>query len=292
MGYRRLIIQEVTVITDSIACLSREMVAQYGIEIVPINFYSDGRIYKDWVDITPAEAYELFLKDTDSFKTAAAFPEDCLQAYRNASRRANNILCITVSAKLSAVYNVARQAKEYARKELAQVNIEVLDSQTAAAAQGFIVLAAARAAVEGKDLTEVIKAVESVKNKVNLIAFMDTVRYVYRTGRIPRVASWAGSVLNIKPTFTISSGIPYFMGAVRNKERGMDNLLKVMRDKIGIKPVHVAVMHTYSLKDAENLKKRVLNEFNCIELWLTEFSPVMGYACGTGTLGLAFYSDS
>ena len=278
--------------TDSIACLTREIVAQYGIRIVPLNFYSGGKVYKDWVDITPAEAYELFLKDPESFKTSAASPEDCLKAYREASKQTKNILCVTISAKLSAVYGVAQGAKEQARTELPQTSIAVLDSRTATAAEGFIALAAARAAVEGKSLAEVIKAAEGTRDRVCLVALMDTVRYVYRTGRIPKVAALAGSMLNIKPIFTISSGVPHFMSAVRNREHGIDRLLKIMRNKVGLNPVHVAVMHAYAQNEGERLKERVSSEFNCAELWITEFSPVMGYACGTGTLGLAFYSES
>jgi len=55
--------------------------------------------------------------------------------------------------------------------------------------------------------------------------------------------------------------------------------------------VHVAVMHVYAEDQAEILKERVSSEFNCAELWVTEFSPLMGYACGAGTLGLAFYPE-
>jgi len=281
---------KVAIVTDSIACLTKEIVAQYGIGIVPLNFYSEGKVYKEWVDITTAEAYELFLKDPESFKTSAASPEDCLKAYREASKQAKNILCITISAKLSAVYKVAQVAKEQVKTELPQTSIAVLDSRTATAAEGFIALAAARAAAEGKGLAEVIKAAEEMRDRVSLIALMDTVRYVYRTGRIPKVAALAGSMLHIRPIFTIASGVPHFIGAVRNKERGIDRLLKIMRDKVGLRAVHVAVMHAYAPDEAEKLKERVSAELNCVELFVTEFSPVMGYACGTGTLGIAFYS--
>jgi len=60
---------------------------------------------------------------------------------------------------------------------------------------------------------------------------------------------------------------------------------------VGQSPVHVAVMHAYALDEAQKLKERVSSEFNCVELWVTGFSPVMGYATGTGTLGLAFYKE-
>jgi len=266
------------------------LVEQYGIEIIPINFYAGGKLYKDWVDVTPSEAYELFLKDPESFKTSAAPPEDCLKAYRNAGKRAKNILCTTVSVKLSSVYNVAQNAKELIKTELPQTSIEVMDSQTATAAEGFVALAAARAAAEGKNLAEVISAAEEMRDRVSCAILLDTIRHVYRSGRIPKIASQVGSILNIRPILTVSGAV-HFVSAVRNRKHGIDRILRMMRDKVGQSPVHVAVMHAYAPDEAEKLKEQVSAEFNCVELWLTEFSPIMGYACGTGTLGLAFYTE-
>ena len=79
-------VQKVAIVTDSIACLPRELVEQYGIGIIPINFYAGGKLYKDWENITPSEAYELFLQDPESFKTSAINPEDCFEAYRQANK--------------------------------------------------------------------------------------------------------------------------------------------------------------------------------------------------------------
>jgi DegV family protein with EDD domain len=284
-------LQKVVVVTDSIACLTRDLVEQYHISIIPLNFYAGGRIYKDWVDITPSEAYYLFLHDPEAFKTSAASPADCLEVYREVSQHSDSILCVTLSSKLSVVYDVALNAAEQASIELPGINVEVLDSRTAAAAEGFIALAAARAAMEGEDLAGVLKAAQEMRGKVDLIAYIDTIRHVYRSGRIPRIAAIAGSMLNIKPMFTFSSGTPHFVGAVRNRERGLERLLERMKKVVGTRPVHVAVMHVYAEDQAEILRKRVSSEFNCAELWVTEFSPLMGYTCGVGTLGLAFYPE-
>jgi len=283
--------RQVAIVTDSISCLTRELVEQYDIGIIPLNFYAGGKLYKDLVDVTPSEAYELFLKDPDSFKTSAASPEDCLEVYREASQRAKNILCITISSKLSAVYDAAQIAKEQIKAELPQIAIEILDSRTVTAAEGFVALAAARAAAEGRALAEVVKAAEEIRDKVTFIIVLDTIRHVYRTGRIPKVASQVGSILSIKPILTSASGLVRFAGAVRSKEHGIDHICKMMRGKVGQNPVHIAVMHAYALEEAEMLKERVASQFNCVELWLTEFSPLMGYATGTGTLGFAFYGD-
>jgi DegV family protein with EDD domain len=284
--------EKVAIVTDSVACLTRELVEQYGIRIAPINLYFGDRVYKDWVDITPDEAYELFLKDPDSFKTSGSNPWDWLEACRQASTETKSILCITLSSKLSGVYNGVLEAKQSLKDEFPHVSVEVFDSQTVTAAEGFVALAAARAAAGGKSLAEVIKAAEEMRDRVTFLALLDTIRHIYRTGRIPKIAALAGSMLNIKPILTSSSGLVRFTGAVRSRERGIERMLKIMRDKVGQNLAHVAVMHAYAPDDAQQLKQRVESEFNCAELWVTGMSPVMGYATGTGTLGLAFYPEN
>jgi len=283
--------QKVTIVTDSIANLTRELVEQYNIMIVPISICFRDQVYRDWVDITPTEAYELFLQDPERFTTSPASPGHYLEAYHEASNQTSDILCVTLSSKLSTGYDMACVAKEQAKTELPQASIEVLDSQTVTAAQGFVALAAARAAAEEKALAEVVKVAKEMRDRVTFIILLDTIRHVYRTGRIPKVAAQVGSVLKIKPILTSSSGLVRFAGAVRSREHGINRILQMMRDKVGQGLVHVAVMHAYAQDEAERLKERISSEFNCAELWLTEFSPVMGYATGTGTLGFAYYKE-
>jgi DegV family protein with EDD domain len=282
--------KKVAVITDSVACLNRKLAEKFDIEIIPINFFAGGKIYRDWVDITPSEAYKLFLEDPDSFNTSAASPAECLEVFRKASRSAPNVLCITLSTRLSTLYNAARDAIELARTELPGVTIEVIDSCSATPSEGMIALAAARAAAEGKDLPEVLRIAEQVKAKVGVVVLLDTLRYVYRSGRIPKMASLIGSALDIRPLLTVSGAV-HFSSLVRTRKQGIERMLRMVRDKVNNRRAHFAVTHAYALEEAEKLKARVLAEFNCLEVWLSEFSPVMGYACGTGTVGIAFYTE-
>ena len=283
--------KKVAIVTDSIANLTKQVVEQYNIGIVPIMLLVKGKLYRDGVDMTPSRAYELFLQDPESFSTSPAAPGHYLEAYHEARKQAKNILCITLSSKLSTGYEMACVAKEQAKSEIPNTFIEVMDSQNVTAAEGFIALAAARIAAEGKDLDAVVKVAGEVRDKVTFLIFVDTIRHVYRTGRIPKIASQVGSMLNIKPILTSSSGLVRFKGIARDREHGIKRLLEILRDKVEQNPVHVAVMHAYVPKEAERLKDRIASEFNCTELFITEFSPVMGYATGTGTLGFAFYKE-
>jgi DegV family protein with EDD domain len=283
-------VPEIAIFTDSIACLNREQVEQYGIEIIPITVLSGGHVYRDWIDITPTQAYEIFQKDPESFKTAPPTPEQVFDAFQKASQTATNVICITVSTKISTLYNIVRVARERAKETLPGIKIEIIDSRTAAAAEGFVVLAAASAAEAGKSVQEVLEAAESVKRKVQAIVLLDTVRYVYRSGRVPKIAAQAASVLNIRPIFSVSESIHY-LTAVVSKSQGITRMIKMMHSMVDNLPVHCAIIHAYALNDGQMIKERVAREFNCVELWISEFSPVMGYATGTGTLGLAFYTD-
>lgn len=284
--------KKVAIVTDSIACLNRELVTQYEIGIMPLNFYYGGKIYRDWIDVTPSQAYELFLADQKSFKTSATSPETCYEVFREAGKTAKNIFCITVSSKISTVYNSALAALEQAKAELPDIHIELMDSYTATIAEGLIAMAAARAAEAGKELSDVIKSAEAIKQNIHCYVLLDTIRYVYRSGRIPQIAAHAASMLNIKPILTLSSGVVKFITAVRSRPHGIDRMLSMMKSKVGDNPIRIAVTHAYALEEAEKLKNRIASEFNCTDIWLSEFSPLMGYACGTGTLGIAFHTES
>lgn len=279
------------IIADTLACLPREMVEQYGIEIMAPNIYFDGGVYRDWLDISPSEAYQMLDRAPQLFSTSTPPPTDFVEAFHKLSIRAENILCITISSKLSTFHNVALLAKEQAKAELPHTKIEVLDSETVTGAEGFVVLAAAQAAAEGKGMEEIIGAARRMKEKVSLIFVLETIRHAYRTGRIPRVASQLGGLLSVKPILTIRGGKAHFTGMTRSKSKGVNNLLETMHKKAGEKPVHVAIHHTDVPEEGERLKQRVLAEFECAELWVTEFSPLMSYSTGRGTLGLAFYVE-
>ncbi len=279
--------KRVAVVTDSIACLTPEQVAQNRIGIVPLYIRYGDQIYRDGIDITPTQAYELFLKNPDVFTTSAATPADFLAAFRKTAEQTDSIICITVSTKLSTTYNSAILGKEYILREFPRLNIEVMDSQTATASEGMIVLAGAKIAASGATLPEVLLTAQNKKSKVNSLVLLETIKHVYRSGRVPKIAAQAGSILNIHPVFSIKGRVN-LIGVARTFDRGIDHIIHKIKTELGNKPVDLAVMHAYALEPAAALLVRLKKELNFHDIWLTEFSPLMGYACGTGTLGIAY----
>ncbi|MFC2059082.1 DegV family protein [Chloroflexota bacterium] len=283
---------KVAVITDSVACLPQELIDRYAIKVMPLSIIFEDRVYRDGVDITPGEFYRLLENVKKLPTTSPAPPAAYLEAYRELNDKADAVLCVTISSKFSALIDSARLAREAARETMPQTDIEVLDSGTAAGAEGFVVLAAARAAAEGKSLAEVIEAAKDIMSRVNLIAIVDTLYYLQKSGRVPKATAWATSLLQIKPIFQLSWGEVTPLGRPRTKNRAVNRMLEIVQERTNGGRIRANIMHGNALEEAERLRERVLAEFDCVELFVTDFTPVMGSHVGPGVLGVAFYSDN
>ncbi len=264
---------------------------KYAIRIVPISVIINGQAYRDGIDITPKEVYQLVATSKNLPSTTSPSPGDFLEAYRELSNRVNGIVCVTICSDISMMYDSAMQAKRMAEEDLPHVAINVIDSRTVGGAEGFVALAAARAAASGKDLAQVTRAAEDMIPRVSMLGVLDTLKYLARSGRIPKIAAWAGSMLRINPILTFSHEGIGLLEKARTKPRAVQRILQIMKERMGRKPVHVNLMHANVPEEAEALKERIESQFDCAELFVTDFAPTMGVQAGPGVLALAFYSE-
>lgn len=283
----------VAIVTDSNACLPVELIRQYHIEVVPLGFIHEGKVYRDGIDITPDEIYRILPQAKSLPTSSSPSPGDFFGALEKVAAKYSNILVITLSLKFSTMFASAKIAASMAKEKLRNVPIEVLDCGTAAGAQGLVVLAAAKAARAEGSLTKVTEVAKNVMSRVNLIAFLDTLYYLAKGGRVPKVIAWANSLVKIKPIFQIAplSGEASIVKMVRTRPEAIKQLLEIVKEKVEAKPIHVIVMHSHSLAEAENLKERLVSHFLCDEIYISDFAPVMGIHTGPGVLGIAFYPD-
>ncbi len=284
--------RNVAIVTDTTACVPAAQVAEYGIEVVPVQLIFEDKTYRDGIDMTPAEFYARLRQAKKMPTSASSSPTPYLEAYRHAAQKARSILCITEPAKFSAMYSSARLAMETAKKTLKNLAIEVLECTTAAAGQGLVVLAAARAAALDKPLAEVKEVARNIMSKVHLFATLDTLHYLAKSGRVPQAAHLVNSLLSIKPVFSLDHADAHTVALPRTMKSALERMLKLM-DKVvaGGQALHVAVMHADALEPATAFQERIAARFDCHEIFLTEFTPVMGVHTGPGLIGVAFYGE-
>jgi DegV family protein with EDD domain len=285
--------RKVAVVSDSTCCLPPEIVDKYDISIVPLEIIYDGKSYRDGIDITPNEVYRIMRRKENLPTTSTASAGDFLTAYRNLSQQAESILCITLTSLQSKTFEAALAAKEIAKEELPGTTVEVFDSRSVAAALGFIVREAAQVAGRGADLADAIEAARKMMGRVNYLAMLDTFYYLARLGRIGRAAAWAGSLLDMKPVLehNPAAGVTMPAARPRTKKKAIERMLQIMAQRTGSSPVHVMVQHADELEAAKRLAADIESRFNCAEMSITEFAPVMGVHTGPGLLAIGFYTD-
>jgi len=285
---------EVAVIGDSVAQVPAEVAQQLGITIIPLIVQIEGTPYQDGVDLAPSELYRRMRSENIMPTTTAPSVGKYYETFRDKLEAgAPAILCITLSSKLSMAYGTACQAAELIRGNFPDRQIEVFDTRQAAISQGFITIAAARAAAEGKSMPEVIQAAEDAKKHTGIAATVETLDYLARGGRIGKAAYMAGSLIKIKPIlFVDEEGMVAPLSRVRGDNRALQAIVDhVAHQTNGYKTLYLAVMEADAQDQAQQLEELALQVLHPKEIFHSEFTPVMGVHTGPGLVGLGYYFD-
>lgn len=279
--------------TDSVASMPVTLIKEYNIKVVPAaHIYYDGHEYIDGVTLSAVDAYQLIKKDPDRFVTAAIKPAYLLEQYAEIGKTASNILFITLSSALSAANKTAQLAAELFMEKSPKTIIKVFDSKTVAGAEGLIVLAAAKAAKKGIKMDELITYTEQVRQQTHGVMMLDTLRYVYRTGRMSKLGSRIASMFNIKPVNKVSNeGKVEMIDRTRNTEDGLEIMVNYIKQNTKTNSLHFMVSHADAIDIANKFSIMLKQQFDCLSITISEYSPVMGYGAGPGAIFVGFQPE-
>ena len=287
-GLRRM--TKVGIVTDSVACLPHEMATQHGIRVIPVRLTVEGRVYRDRADELPPPLIRS-LQQAPSIDTTPWTPEFYCRAYEEASATATTIIHVVAFSQFTSTISLARAGAAMAQESTPGLRVEVFDSATTTMAQGFIALAAARAAAQGKDVDDVLSEADRVRSRVAAAFTLDSLHYLARTGRAIRLASWANSLLHVIPVIGLSHGQERPIALTRSRPQAMRRLLDLVRAaSVPGDPLRVAIMESGQCGHAEELQHLIEEQLHPAECIVIRVSPVTQIVAGPGLLGVAFYS--
>ena len=278
----------VALVVDSAATLPEEALASPILHVAPMSLALAGRTYLDGEDVSPSEFYRMLRAAPSPPTTSAPSPATFLDAYRRAARDSASILCLTVASSVSASYESAKVAARLAADALPGVEVRVIDSESAAGGQGLVALEAHRLASAGAGLDEAAEAVLRAVPRVRLLAFPDTLYYLWKSGRVPGIAHAGSALLGVKPIFELYRGAVGTVARPRTLSRAIRRLVALIRERAGDRPISACVMHADSEQAALELRGAVEAAFECDRIFVAQFTPVMGAHIGPGLLGVAF----
>jgi len=269
----------IAIVTDSTADIPEELTERHNIHVVPNILVIDGRSLEDGKGITRQEFYTS-LPGMKAFPTTATASSGTYQQLyqRLLQEGFSQILSIHAASLLSGIFNAASLAAQ----AFGQC-VRVIDSHYVTLGLGFQALAAAEAALH-EPLENILALIEDVRQRVRVIAMLDTLEYVRRSGRVSWAKAHLGELLQIKPLVEIRSGQVVRLGEERTRRKGIERLLRHLRD-LG-KLERLAILHT----NAEDEAQRILDDPRLdlpVKPFCVNVTPIIGAHVGPNGLGFA-----
>ena len=275
------------IIVDSTSDLMPE--ARARVSVVPLTVHFGDEEFIDGVTIDHKTFYEKLVETDVHPTTSQATPASFMAEYEKAAQARESAVVITLSSKLSGTYQSAViAAGDYE-------NIYVVDSGSVAIGGGILVELALRLLDQGLEAPEIAAQLEAEKEKVRIVALLDTLEYLKKGGRISKTVAFAGAVLNIKPVVSVTDGEIQMLGKARGSRMG-NNLLVQEIEKAGGVDFSKPVLLGYTgLSDAVLLKyiedSRQLWEGGLDQVRYTSIGSVIGTHAGPGAIAVAFFKN-
>jgi DegV family protein with EDD domain len=271
----------VKIVTDSTCDLPGEVAQSHEITVVPCYINFPERSYLDGVEMSRQEFYEKLPTFHPMPTTSAPASEAFASVYRRlAAQGARAIISIHVSSTWSGVVNVATLAA----REIKEIPVIVIDSGTLSLGLGHLAMAAARAAQAGGSLADIKELVAGMCPRVWVYAALDTLEYLQRSGRVSRLVSSLGSILQIRPVLRVHDGV-IEVEKMRTFGRALQRVIERVRELGTL--VQLSMVHSNAIHKVEDFRQQAQALFPSGNVALvSEVTPAIGVHAGPGAVGL------
>lgn len=276
----------VKIVTDSVSDLPPQIAQELEITIVPLYIRFGTKVYRDGIDLTSDDFFNKLVESKVLPVTSVPSPGDFVEIYDKLADDTDEILVITLSSKLSGTYEVTLQSIGLMQKKC---HVEVVDSQSAAMAEGLIAITAVKAAQSGASFNEVIDITRRNIHRVGLRAVFDTLEYLQRGGRIGKAQSLLGSLLKINPVIGLKDGELFPAGKERSRAKGIDHLYNFIAKYSFIE--EIAIEYATTPDDVEILADQIDFKFAKQRIYHSRAIPVIGTHTGPGLIVVSVLGD-
>ena len=275
------------IVTDSACDVPPDVAAALGITVVPVFINIGEHSYLDGVELSRAEFFANLTAYPTIPTTAAPASGAFAAVYRQlAAEGATHIISMHIAATLSATYNAARLGAE----EVGDlVPVTLFDTQQLAMGAGLLVITAAEAAAAGQTVDEIVQAAEARIARTHVIAVLDTLEFLRRSGRVNWAQFGIGTLLKIKPVVDAHLGTVTMAARVRTSQRAVAKVLELLTAAAPLE--RVAVLYTDTRAVAEALRDQAAHLLpSAAEIILMQITPAIGAHIGPRAAGFAFIS--
>lgn len=251
-----------------------------GYTIVPMQIECNGKTYRDRYELDPDSFYDLLETSSQLPKTSQPSPGAFLDEYEKIDEE---IVVIPIAKELSGTYQSALLAKEMSGRQ----DIEVVDSMQVTLSLRMMIEEALKWQKEGKSAKEIKTKLEELRNRIHLVAVVDTLDYLYKGGRLSKTAYMAGNFLKIKPIIGVENGEVCVFSKARGKKSVLVEVLKQMENKdIDLDFAYFG----YSGKehDIQPFVDAILEKYPFKKYEIVQIGAAIGTHAGPGAMAVVF----
>ena len=255
---------KIKLICDSLCDVPRELVEKYNIEIIPLTIITEEKEYKDGVDISNEQFYELMKNSKNSPKTSQATYMQFKDAFDKYVGE-YEIVCITGSSKSSGTYQSAMMAKNDTEGK-----IEIFDTLTLSLGSAQYVIKACELLETNIDSREMICSLEAIRESVSLYFVVNTLEYLKKSGRVSVTTATIGNMLNLKPIFSVKDGNILLIDKIRGKKHAIHTIVNLIKDNYeSLEDKNLIIGYGCNENDFYELKKEVEEKIKAKSIYIT-----------------------
>ena len=277
------------IVIDGTTVLPHATRREFDLRTLPLHVSFGAESYTADVDLTAEQFYEKVKDPKARPTTSQPSIGDCRDVYEQAVRDGyNDMLVLSLATELSGTFSVASTTAQ----QIIGANIVVVDTRSTASSIGLMATACARARRAGRSLEQTAALATELAGKTNLLALIDTLDFLRRSGRISGARAIFGSLLAVKPILDVGNGKAEAIERVRTRDRGMLKLQELIESRTppGAR-IHAAVLHANVPDRARLLGEWVQQRYHCVEYWVDEAGPGLASHAGPGTMALGWYPE-
>lgn len=276
---------KIALLTDSASDISCEVMQKYNIRIIPLRIHFSNCTYRDRVDITPHDLYDLIVEEIP--KTSLPSSEDIIPIFEAIKKEGyEKILYIGISSGLSGTYNFVKMlGKEYWGD-----NFYSIDTKTLSSGEGLLVQKAADMLDNQKDIKEIFQTLSDIRGRMFSAFVVRDISYLSRGGRIGKVAGTLGSLFKICPVIRVNDdGVYETSGKSIGFTRSLQLMIKQVQDKFSGLKIAIEIVHGLEESTAKSVLDKIKQFSDIVKEAIIPVTAVLGVHTGPGLIGIIAY---
>jgi DegV family protein with EDD domain len=280
----------IKVFTDSTSYIPKDLQEKYNIKVISLSVSLDNKEYIEAE--TSNEEFFAHVEASSEFpKSSQPALEEVYDAFKAEIEKGNSIIGVFISSKMSGTFQTACMVRDDLLGKYPDASITLIDSKSNSMQLGLAALAAAEASSDGKELRDVIDAVENTIKRTRFIFIPKNLKYLEKGGRIGKAQALLGNALKLIPILTVIDGETDSMAKVRTFSKATVKLISILKDdieKFGVEKL--VITHINASEQAKELLDNI-KEFVNIDVVISNIGPVIGAHVGPGAVGFIYMTQ-